>query len=52
MPIMTPHGTAMAVRPGHMTDELMTELNASLRHLVDTGLWQPGEEGGQPPREE
>lgn len=52
MPIMTPHGTAMAVRPGHMSEELLAELNASLRHLIGTGLWQPGEEGGQPPREE
>lgn len=48
MPILTPHGTAMAVRRGHMTQELMDELNASLRHLIGTGLWQPGEEGKPP----
>jgi hypothetical protein len=52
MPIMTPHGTAVAVRRGQMTDELMAELNASARHLIDIGLWQPGEEGEEPPREE
>jgi hypothetical protein len=52
MPILTPYGTAMAVRRGHMTEELMTELNASLRHLIGTGLWQPGDEGKPPDRKE
>ncbi|MGR3870944.1 hypothetical protein ACUXZZ_20420 [Streptomyces graminifolii] len=52
MPILTPHGTAMAVRRGHMTEELMDELNAALRHLIGTGLWQPGNEGEPPERKE
>lgn len=52
LPILTPHGTAMAVRRGHMTEELMAELNASLRHLIGTGLWQPGDEGKPPDRKE
>ncbi|MEW2161409.1 hypothetical protein AB0912_00130 [Streptomyces sp. NPDC007084] len=52
MPIFTQHGTFMAVRRGHMTQELMDELNASLRHLIGTGLWQPGDEGKPPEREE
>ncbi|MEV8031420.1 hypothetical protein [Streptomyces sp. NPDC086182] len=52
MPIVTPHGTAIAVRSGHMTAELMAELNKSAQHLISVGLWQPGEESGQPPQEE
>lgn len=52
MPVLTPHGTAMAVKRGHMTQALMDELNASLRHLIGTGLWQPGDEGTPPEREE
>jgi hypothetical protein len=52
MPIVTPHGTAIAVRPGHMTDELMAELNQSAEHLISIGIWQPGEGSGEPPREE
>jgi hypothetical protein len=46
VPIVTPHGTAVAVRPGHMTVELMAELNASAQHMIDVGLWQPGGEQG------
>ncbi|GAA5032993.1 hypothetical protein GCM10023335_76000 [Streptomyces siamensis] len=52
MPILTEHGTALAVRPGEMTEALMTELNAVLRHLIGVGLWQPGQEGAPPEREE
>lgn len=48
MPILTPHGTAMAVRRGEMTKELLDELNAVLRHLIGTGLWQPGGEEKPP----
>lgn len=52
MPILTPYGTAMAVRRGHMTPELLDELNRTLKHLVGTGLWQPGGEDKPPEREE
>jgi hypothetical protein len=52
VPILTKHGTAMAVRPGEMTPQLLKALNQSVKHLIDTGLWQPGDDGPQEPREE
>lgn len=52
MPIVTPYGTAMAVRRGHMTPELLKELNATLKHMIETGLWQPGGEDKPPEPEE
>lgn len=42
MTVLTPQGTMIAVRPGHMTDELLEALNDMLSHVVGTGLWQPG----------
>lgn len=47
-------GTVLAVRPGEMTPRLMAALNEALSHLIDTGLWQPGDDGREqgPRREE
>lgn len=45
VPILTKYGTCMAVRPGEMTPQLLQALNESLNHLIDTGLWQPGDDG-------
>lgn len=52
VPIVTEHGTAMAVRPGDMTSRLVTALNQSVAHLLSVGLWPPGDDGPEPPRKE
>jgi hypothetical protein len=44
MPVLTSQGTMIAVRPGHMSEELLKALNEMLDHVVGTGLWQPGED--------
>lgn len=53
MTVLTTRGTMIAVRPGHMTDELLQSLNDMLAHVVGTGLWHPGvddDDPGGPPR--
>jgi hypothetical protein len=45
LPVQTDQGLIMAVRPGHMSEELLTELNKVLEHLIGTGRWNPGEDG-------
>ncbi|WP_328544614.1 hypothetical protein [Streptomyces europaeiscabiei] len=52
VPILTKNGTAMAVRPGEMTPRLLKALNESVAHLINVGLWQPGDDGPEPPRKE
>lgn len=52
VPIVTEHGTAMAVRPGEMTPQLVKALNQSVAHLLSVGLWPPGDDGSEPPRKE
>lgn len=53
MPVVTPNGIALAVRRGEkVEEELVSELNAVLRHLVDTGLCLPGSRGAPPDRKE
>lgn len=42
IPVLTPDGTVMAARAGHMSDELLLALNDYLDHLIGTGMWQPG----------
>ena len=42
MTVVTTRGTMIAVRRGHMTDELLQAANEMLDHLVGLGLWQPG----------
>lgn len=44
MPVLTPQGTMIAVRRGHMSDEAVTAANQMLDHLIGLGLWQPGDE--------
>ncbi|MGW0537852.1 hypothetical protein [Streptomyces sp. NPDC003032] len=46
LPVQTDQGLIMVVRPGHMSEELLVELNKVLEHLIGTGLWNPGEDGG------
>ncbi|MFJ1653660.1 hypothetical protein ACIOC2_20180 [Streptomyces sp. NPDC088337] len=52
IPIQTPYGTALAVRPTEMTPQLLQDLNKVAKFLIDTGLWQPGDEGPGKPEEE
>lgn len=49
MPVLTPRGTMIAVRPGEMTDELLEAVNAMLAHVVGTGIWQPGDDDPEGP---
>ncbi|MFJ4712680.1 hypothetical protein [Streptomyces sp. NPDC088785] len=42
MTVLTPQGTMIAVRRGHISGEMVEELNRMLEHVVGTGLWQPG----------
>lgn len=42
VPVETPAGTVIAVRDGHMSEELCVGLNKMLAHLIDNGIWQPG----------
>ncbi|AZM54132.1 hypothetical protein DMA15_17440 [Streptomyces sp. WAC 01529] len=46
LPVQTDQGLIMAVRRGHMSEELLVELNKVLEHLIGTGRWNPGEDGG------
>lgn len=45
VPIVSKAGTVLAVRPGAMTEECLAALNEAARLLIDTGRWQPGEDG-------
>jgi hypothetical protein len=42
LPVETSTGTVIAVRKGHMSEELCSRLNEMLDHLVGNGIWQPG----------
>lgn len=52
VPIVTEHGTAMAVRPGEITPQFVKALNRSVDHLISVGLWPPSDDGPEPPRKE
>ncbi|NUS74958.1 MAG: hypothetical protein HOV70_02000 [Streptomyces sp.] len=52
VPILTKHGTAMGVPPGEMTPRLLQALNQTVKQLIDTGLWQPGDDDEKPEGEE
>lgn len=42
LPVETSTGTVIAVRKGHMSEELCSNLNQMLAHLINNGIWQPG----------
>jgi hypothetical protein len=54
LPVETSAGTVIAVREGHMSEELCSRLNEMLDHLIGDGIWQPGRVGKprDPDREE
>lgn len=52
VPVLTKHGVALVVRPGEQMPRLLQALNETMRLLIDTGLWQPGDDGDETPQEE
>jgi hypothetical protein len=51
MTVLTPQGTVIAVRRGHMSDELLKAANEMLEHLIGLGLWQPGNDEPDKPED-
>lgn len=45
VPILTKRGTVVAVRPGEASPRFLQGLNETAKMLIDTGVWQPGDDG-------
>jgi hypothetical protein len=44
VPVETAEGTILAVRKGHMSEQLVEAANATYEHLIGAGRWAPGGE--------
>lgn len=50
VPIEAPGTLVWGVLEGEMTDQLRTEMNRCLEHIIGSGLWQQNQGGDQPPQ--